>query len=258
MGEYVPFFYFNSFFFFGAGNMHTQTHGRFVLLGACNKSPAESIFNVFFYVSEIPLDSHFFFLFGKSLRLIFLCGVPTSNCCLLFPLTVPLLAVLLKCPHHFSFSPRGIDGPLQRLFVFLICDGMRVAGRPAPACRAHSEFSGWFAPCLTVGVGRHAPQPAVRRNDNPSGQREVKDCAMELGAPRPPCCCRGCAVCMALYCGAAWVALLTSTILGFVAVASGSRSKSKGFAACMCLRACLLDVQHCAACRRAAAAALFL
>ncbi|RNF15384.1 hypothetical protein TcG_07089 [Trypanosoma cruzi] len=66
---------------------------------------------------------------------------------------------------------------------------------------------------------------------------------MELGAPRPSCFCRGCAVRMALFCGATWVALPTSTILGF--------------AACMCMCACLLHVQRCAACRRADAAALF-
>ncbi|RNF03366.1 hypothetical protein TcG_11263 [Trypanosoma cruzi] len=66
-----------------------------------------------------------------------------------------------------------------------------------------------------------------------------------------------CAVRMAFCCSATWVTLLTSTILDFVAVAAGSRSQSRGFAACMCMCACLLDVYRRAACRRAAAAALF-
>ncbi|RNC42099.1 putative elongation factor 1-gamma (EF-1-gamma) [Trypanosoma cruzi] len=55
----------------------------------------------------------------------------------------------------------------------------------APACWVHSEGSGWCAPCLTVGVGRHPPQPAVRRHANLSWQREVKDFALELDALRP-------------------------------------------------------------------------
>ncbi|RNC38023.1 putative elongation factor 1-gamma (EF-1-gamma) [Trypanosoma cruzi] len=62
------------------------------------------------------------------------------------------------------------------------------------------------------------PQPAVRRHANLSGQREVKDCALDLDALRPNSPAVACVLC-------AWI---------FLAVRRGWRC------CCVCIRACVV------------------
>ncbi|RNC39531.1 exo-alpha-sialidase, partial [Trypanosoma cruzi] len=50
-----------------------------------------------------------------------------------------------------------------------------------------------------VSSGRHPSRPAARRSAIPSGRREVKDCAVDLDAPRSSRCGRVC-VCVCSGC----------------------------------------------------------
>ncbi|RNF01032.1 hypothetical protein TcG_11568 [Trypanosoma cruzi] len=114
-----------------------------------NESPAESIFLlVLFPRSHDGLSPFFSFDFlnpcGFFSFLPCLLSLSASVSCFL------LLAVLLACPHFFSFfSARGTDGPRRRLFVH---PSAMARGWLGGDLLSALWGSGWCALCLTVSV----------------------------------------------------------------------------------------------------------
>ncbi|RNC52209.1 putative dispersed gene family protein 1 (DGF-1) [Trypanosoma cruzi] len=83
---------------------------------------------------------------------------------------------------------------------------------PCPALP--SALGGEKMVCAVPRCERVTPQPAVGRNSNPLGRREVKCSAVDLDAPHLSRCGRGCAVRMTLSCGATWMAELLRALCG--------------------------------------------
>ncbi|RNC45848.1 putative dispersed gene family protein 1 (DGF-1) [Trypanosoma cruzi] len=79
-----------------------------------------------------------------------------------------------------------------------------------------SALGGERMVCAVPHCGCGTPPATTRcgRTSNLSGRREVKDSAVALGAPRPSCCGRGCAVRMTLFCAATWMAVLLRALCG--------------------------------------------